>query len=113
MGLVETFGQTELLLVSVVLLEVSVFAAKRMSRSENNQSNNDDPISSQAPVSGNFLSGITHTFRSPYLMGIAGFVLLYTLLSTFLYFQQATIADTQFLDRAERTSFFCQYRFLG
>ena len=37
-------------------------------------------------------AGLTHTLRSPYLLNICPFILLFTILSTFLYFQQAAIA---------------------
>jgi ATP:ADP antiporter, AAA family len=39
-------------------------------------------------------------------MGIACFILLYAITSTFLYFQQATIVEAAFPDRAARTVFF-------
>ena len=35
-------------------------------------------------------------------------MLLYTVLSTFLYFQQAEIVDRTFADRAARTAFFAR-----
>jgi AAA family ATP:ADP antiporter len=49
---------------------------------------------------------MTHTFRSPYLLGIGFFILFYSVTSTFLYFQQATIAEANFPTRAARTAFF-------
>jgi AAA family ATP:ADP antiporter len=47
-------------------------------------------------------------FRSPYLIGICLYMLLYTLGSTFLYFQQADIVDRAFQDRESRTALFAQ-----
>jgi AAA family ATP:ADP antiporter len=44
--------------------------------------------------------------RSPYLLGIAGFMLVFAVTSTFLYFQQAAIVSEYFTSRAERTAFF-------
>jgi len=49
---------------------------------------------------------MVHTLRSPYLGGLALFILLYSVTSTFLYFQQASIAQASFPDRATRTAFF-------
>ena len=53
-------------------------------------------------------SGLTHALSSPYLLNIAIYMLLYSLLSTFLYFQQAEIVDRSFANRAARTAFFSQ-----
>ncbi|MCC7284102.1 MAG: hypothetical protein IT556_17095, partial [Acetobacteraceae bacterium] len=57
------------------------------------------------------LAGMTHTFASSYLLGIAFFILFYSVTSTFLYFQQATIAEANFPDRASRTAFFASIDF--
>jgi AAA family ATP:ADP antiporter len=54
------------------------------------------------------MAGITNALQSPYLLGICGYMLLYTILSTFLYFQQAAIVDSSFADRAARTAFFAR-----
>jgi AAA family ATP:ADP antiporter len=60
------------------------------------------------PIGGGALAGISHTLRSPYLLNVCLFILLFTVTSTFLYFQQATIARDYFADRASRTAFFAQ-----
>lgn len=57
-------------------------------------------------VGGGVLTGLANTFRSPYLMGIAFFMLFNSITSTFLYFQQAAIAEANFTDRESRTAFF-------
>ena len=105
-GFVARLGQDWLLLASILLLEVAVFASRRLSRVSDafqRPVQGDDP---HEPVGGGIFAGMTHTFRSPYLLGIAFFILLYSVTSTFLYFQQATIAEANFPDRAARTAFF-------
>ena len=57
-------------------------------------------------MGGGLFAGISHTFRSPYLLGIAFFILCYAVTSTVMYFQQATIAEQNFADREARTAFF-------
>jgi AAA family ATP:ADP antiporter len=52
------------------------------------------------------MAGLTRVLQSPYLLNIGVYMLLYTILSTFLYFQQAAIVDRTFADRAARTAFF-------
>ncbi len=43
---------------------------------------------------------------SPYLLNVGGFLLLYAITSTFLYFQQAAIVSHSFADRGAQTQFF-------
>lgn len=57
-------------------------------------------------IGGGLWAGITHLSRSPYLINIGFYILLYAITSTFLYFQQAEIAKSAFADRAARTQFF-------
>ena len=67
-----------------------------------------DDRTAEQPIGGGILAGITHVIRSPYLLGICGFVLLYTVTTTFSYFQQTEITGHQFQDRNARTAFFAQ-----
>ncbi|MCW8873403.1 MAG: MFS transporter [Xanthomonadales bacterium] len=59
-------------------------------------------------IQGNALSGMRAVFASPYLLGIAAFILLMTFVSTILYFQQANLVAEVFSDRGERTAFFAK-----
>ena len=105
-GLVAHIGPTYLLLVSVALLEVAVFSVRRLSRlSETLRVKRGLPEEKPA-IGGGVWAGISHTVRSPYLLNISLYMLLFTILSTFLYFQQATIVDQTIVDRAARTAFF-------
>jgi AAA family ATP:ADP antiporter len=62
----------------------------------------------EKPIGGNLWSGVTHVIKSPYLLGICGFLLLYGITNTLAYFQQADIAGRAFQDRGSRTAFFAQ-----
>ena len=106
-GLVERLGSAPLLLVSAVLLEAAVRLAGALTSRAGSDLPGQARIDRQ-PVGGGWASGITHVLRSPYLLGIALFMLLYTLGSTFLYFLQARIVEEAFSDRAARTVFFAQ-----
>jgi AAA family ATP:ADP antiporter len=59
-----------------------------------------------SPLGGGIFSGITLLLRSEYLLGIGLYVILHTVLSTFLYFQQAYIVATTISDSGERTALF-------
>ena len=59
-------------------------------------------------LGGTALAGIGVTLRSPYLLGISGYLALYTLTSTFLYFFQANIVEAAVTERAARTAVFAK-----
>jgi AAA family ATP:ADP antiporter len=58
------------------------------------------------PLGGGIFSGLTLLVRSEYLLGIGLYVILYSVLSTFLYFQQAYIVSGAMSDPGERTALF-------
>ena len=60
---------------------------------------------SEQPIGGRFWEGATHIARSPYLLGLAAFLILYTITNTWAYFQQSDLTGHQLQDRAARTSF--------
>lgn len=95
-----------LLVIAAVLLEVAVFAAGRLSRLALVGEPPRVAREAEAPIGGGVLSGITHVLRSPYLFNVGVFLLLFSITSTFLYFQQAAIVSGAFKDRAAQTEFF-------
>jgi AAA family ATP:ADP antiporter len=60
----------------------------------------------EEPIGGSVWSGITHICRSPYLMGLAASIMLYTLTSTWAYFQQSELAGGVLKTSNARTEFF-------
>jgi len=62
-------------------------------------------------IGGSIWAGLQRTMRSPYLLNISLYILLYTVTSTFLYFQQAAIARDYFPDTVSRTRFFASMDF--
>jgi AAA family ATP:ADP antiporter len=59
-------------------------------------------------LGGNPFAGITLVLRSPYLLGIAAYVVLLATASTFLYFEQLRLVATTFADTQTRTSVFAR-----
>jgi AAA family ATP:ADP antiporter len=57
-------------------------------------------------IGGSVWSGVTHICRSPYLVGLAGSILLYTMTSTWAYFQQSELAGGILKTATARTEFF-------
>ena len=65
--------------------------------------------SAAGPMSGTMagsLRGVTDFFRSRYLLAIGAYLFLFTLSSTFLYFEQAEIVDAAASTRAAKTQIF-------
>src|SRR5690606_39193092 len=62
--------------------------------------------STRRPVAGNPFSGLTRVVRSPYLLAIAGFVVLLATVTTFLYFEQARLVAELFPDQAAQIRVF-------
>ncbi|MCJ2043013.1 MFS transporter [Methylobacterium sp. J-078] len=97
-----------LLVGAAVLLEAAVFSMRGLARLSDRL--NRAPVAGDsAPaeaIGGSAFAGITRTFRSPYLLNIGLFLLLFSITSTFLYFEQAGIAKRSFPDRGAQTAFF-------
>jgi AAA family ATP:ADP antiporter len=64
------------------------------------------PAVDDRPMGGNPFAGVTLILRSPYLIGIAIFVVLLASVNTFLYFAQLRIVSDTFTDTEVRTQVF-------
>lgn len=112
--LAKSIGDVNLLLVSCVLLELATVTVARFPLPESapelaGDTDRQAQLSQVAQlqgraVGGNLWAGFTHTVKSPYLLGIAVFLVLFTIGSTFLYFEQSSIVGATFTDRATRTA---------
>ena len=106
-SLAERVGPINLLLASVVLLELSTQAVQRlgtiMGAAGDRRSGDHDAV-----IGGSMLAGVSHALRSPYLLGICAYMILFTIGSTTLYLQQASIADSSFTEPSARTAFFAR-----
>lgn len=109
-GLAKNVPTWGLLLCAVVLLEAAVFSMRGLARLARQL--HEMPGSGTAEdgrdiaIGGGIWSGITRTLASPYLLNISLFLLLFSITSTFLYFEQAGIAKRSFPDRQAQTAFF-------
>jgi AAA family ATP:ADP antiporter len=69
-------------------------------------------VASDAGLGGNPFAGIFIVLRSPYLLGIASFVVLLSAVNTFLYFEQLRIVTETFEDTTRRTEVFATIDFV-
>lgn len=109
--LADRITPTNLLLVSAAVLGLAMVVAHRLMRTAPRSEDDASPLvtnEADQPVGGGILDGIRTALSSPYLLGIVGYMLLYTITATFLYFQQAEIVEASFSERAARTVFFAR-----
>ena len=69
-------------------------------------------VAADAGLGGNPFAGIFIVLRSPYLLGIASFVVLLSAVNTFLYFEQLRIVTETFEDTTRRTEVFATIDFV-
>ena len=105
-SLATTVSQPVLLLGAALVLEVSIWCVRRLSRLSVKLSDRPHPERGEVPIGGSVLAGFMKTLRSPYLINIGIFLLLYAVTSTLLYFDQASIVSRSFTDRGTQTAFF-------
>jgi AAA family ATP:ADP antiporter len=107
-ALAKSVSTTYLLLGSAVLLEIAVFAVRRLSCLSDALHRTPAVGSGETPIGGSVFAGFYHAFNSAYLVNVSIYILLFAVTSTFLYFQQAEIARQSFADRGARTAFFAR-----
>jgi AAA family ATP:ADP antiporter len=107
-SLAKQVSPTYLLLISALLLEAAVFCVARLTKLSDALQRRPAEQSSEGPIGGSAFSGLSHALSSSYLINVSGFILLFAITSTFLYFQQAEIAKQSFADRGARTAFFAR-----
>jgi AAA family ATP:ADP antiporter len=105
--LAQQLGPANLLLVSCAFLAATLaFIAALLRWSDRSAS----PVPGMAlrdrAVGGSPLAGLTLTLRSPYLLGVGLYIVLFTALSTFLYFEQARIVRDTIPTPGGRTQLF-------
>src|SRR5213079_1338965 len=107
-SLVHRVSTGVLLLICAAMLEIAAQSVRFFPaefRSGDSKSRDD---TAEKPIGGRFWDGVTHICRSPYLFGLFVFIMLYTLTSTWAYFQQSELTKIGFVDRAARTAFFAK-----
>jgi len=94
-----------LLVASAFLLTATIVCIVMLARWAKAHPRAGDPPPEQ-PMGGSILAGARAALTSPFLLGICGYLLCYTSLSTALYFQQVEIVREAVPDPAERTRLF-------
>ncbi len=119
-------GAVNVLLVSSVLVELAILtilrfplqsrgdgrgvrgAHVRQGGSRRRDLERRDEPDGNVVIGGSVWSGFTHVLKSPYLLAICAFMILYTIGSTVLYFAQSDIVGHVYADRTARTAVLAQ-----
>lgn len=102
--LVEYVGVNNLLLISVFFLLLATYFLKDLISRAGKPSSR----TLKSPGMASIWHGLIAMLRSPLLKRISIVILLYTSISTFLYFEQAHIVSEHFITSSERTAYFGQ-----
>ncbi len=102
---VSTIGIAGVLVLSALLLEIAVIAARRVRVLGESLA----VVPADEPAHAGALSGAKRVAQSPYLLAVVGYVLCTATAATFLYMEQATIVNAAFgKDRVAKTEFFAE-----
>ena len=104
-------GTINLLLISATLLASSLFFMRRVIHWHEHFGSGARGAEVNNPLGGHMLAAFHQVIRSPYLLGIAVFVILLSWVSTFLYLEQQAFVAKVFATRDERTRFFSNVDF--
>jgi len=105
---VTTIGERGILFASAALFVVAIGCQRALLRIWRERPLHGAAASDDRPLGGNWLAGIWLILRSPYLLGIALFIVGISAVSTTLYFEQLRIVQATFTVAAERTQIFAR-----
>jgi AAA family ATP:ADP antiporter len=109
--LAELIGSTRLIFFSVLLLELAVFAVRRLVVLHAIDAAPAATVDLPEPVPSDVWRGLKLVASMPYLRWIAAYIFLYGLLGTALYFQQGKLVEATMPGRDERTAYFAAIEF--
>jgi AAA family ATP:ADP antiporter len=101
---VREIGPANLLVIAAAMFAIAGFLVRFFPRGFTVQEAASETV--EEPIGGSVWSGITHICHSPYLVGLAATIVLYTTTSTWAYFQQSELAGAVLKTSADRTEFF-------
>lgn len=100
---VKDIGPANLLVVSAIMFAVAGFLVQFFPTGFTDKSKTTP--ATEKPIGGSIWSGITHIAHSPYLLGLAASMLIYTMSSTWAYFQQSELTRLALKTSGDRTVF--------
>ncbi len=116
---VDDLGTENLILIAVGFLMLGVVAASVVARLQPESLSEVDPEDPEAPpvvreeevIGGSAWEGFRAVVRSPYLLGICGFVLVMAIMATFIYFTRLQMVAAMAEEMDRQTGLFAQIDF--
>lgn len=107
---VNMIGNAGVLFLGAALFFAAIVAQRVLLRiwRESAPSDSAARAASDRPIGGNPFAGFSLVLRSPYLLGIALFIVMISTVNTFLYFEQLRLVEITFADTTERTRVFAR-----
>ncbi|MCZ8130420.1 MAG: MFS transporter [Steroidobacteraceae bacterium] len=105
--LVDDVGLGGIALVSALLLAGTLAAIAGLRRHAHDP-DGAAPARLDEPVGGEILAGLSRLVRSPFLLGIAGLIVVGTLLGMVIYIEMARLVAETYATPAERTAFYAE-----
>ena len=102
---IQHIGPANLLAFSAVIFAIAASLVRFFPNNFTDQNKPAVATGGEEPIGGSIWSGLTHIVHSPYLIGLAGSMLLYTTTSTWAYFQQSDLTRSALTDSGARTVF--------
>jgi AAA family ATP:ADP antiporter len=106
--LVGRVGLVPMLVAAAILLELCVLCVAGLVRWSRSARPGSLSGHAEERIGGSAFAGFALTMRSPYLLAIAGQIVLYSLVSTILYFEQARLVGSALPDPVARTALFAK-----
>jgi len=114
-GLVKFVGATNLIFISILLLEFSVHWRPSIDDVVRDQQVADSSAagSAEKKESPKPWTGVMLVLKSPYIFGICCYLLLYAFTSSFIYFQRQMVVADVFKSPAEKVDFFSKMNLIS
>jgi AAA family ATP:ADP antiporter len=104
---VTTIGEQGILFVAAAMFAIAIVCQRVLLRTWSDRPGA-DVAKDDRPIGGNVFAGVTLILKSPYLLGIALFIVGISAVSTVLYFEQLRIVADTFATPNERTRVFAR-----
>ncbi|MFL6578510.1 MAG: NTP/NDP exchange transporter [Povalibacter sp.] len=105
---VKTIGNSGLLFLGAAMFVAAIVCQQLLLRIWHNRASESERAEDR-PIGGNMFAGVTLILRSPYLLGIALFVVMISIVNTFLYFEQLRLVEINYPEITDRTRVFARF----
>ncbi len=105
---VRVIGNSGVLFMGATLFFLAIAAQRVLLRIWQERPAREQVAAADRPIGGNPFAGFMLVLRSPYLLGIALFVILLSTVSTLLYFEQLRLVEEAISNTTERTRLFAR-----